>query len=133
MCTNDPRNECKTSISAPLLVRYFSMKSDSVMGSNRSSSLSAHFRVIPFSRSTFLSSVTVRQKVWTPLLKVRLNAPEANLFTLSSSPCLLGVRDSFHIVVCFCLYHKYNTSAANTTIKCWKNSRETINFSLFLT
>ena len=31
------------------------------------------------------------------------------------------------------LYHKYNTSAANTTIKCWKNSRETINFSLFLT
>lgn len=26
-----------------------------------------------------------------------------------------------------------NTSAANTTIKCWKNSRETINFPLFLT
>lgn len=41
-----------------------------------------------------------------------------------------GVGDGFHIVVCFCLYHKYNTSAANTTIKCWKNSRETINFSI---
>lgn len=46
---------------------------------------------------------------------------------------IVGVGDGFHIVVCFCLYHKYNTSAANTTIKCWKNSRETINFSLFLT
>ena len=45
----------------------------------------------------------------------------------------VGVSDGFYIVVCFCLYHKYNTSAANTTIKCWKNSRETINFSLFLT
>ena len=123
MCTNDPRNECKTSISAPLLVRYFSMKSDSVMGSNRSSSLSAHFRVIPFSRSTFLSSVTVRQKVWMPLLKVRLNAPEENLLIL-----IVGVGDSLHIVVCFCLHYKYNTSAANTTIKCWKNSRETIKF-----
>ena len=46
---------------------------------------------------------------------------------------IVGVGDGFHIVVCFCLYHKYNTSAANTTIKCWKNSRETINFPLFLT
>ena len=42
----------------------------------------------------------------------------------------VNVSNSFHIVVCFCLYHKYNTSAANTTIKCWKNSRETINFSI---
>lgn len=46
---------------------------------------------------------------------------------------IVGVGDGFHVVVCFCLYHKYNTSAANTTIKCWKNSRETINFSLFPT
>lgn len=37
------------------------------------------------------------------------------------------------IVDVICLYHKHNTSATNTTIKCWKNSRETINFSLFLT
>ena len=44
---------------------------------------------------------------------------------------IVGVGNGFHIVVC--LYHKYDTSAANTTIKCWKNSRETINFSLFLT
>ena len=70
----------------------------------------------------------VSQKEWAPLLKVRLNAPEENLLIL-----IVGVGDGFHIVICFCLYHKCNTSAANTTIKCWKNSRETINFSLFLT
>ena len=59
--------------------------------------------------------------------------PGGEFVDLEFESLIVGVGDSFHIVVCFCLYHKYNTSAANTTIKCWKNSRETINFSLFLT
>ena len=58
--------------------------------------------------------------------------PGGEFVDLEFESLIVGVGDGFHIVVCFCLYHKYNTSAANTTIKCWKNSRETINFSLFL-
>ena len=56
----------------------------------------------------------------------------SKLVDLEFESLIIGVGDGFHIVICFCLYHKYNTSATNTTIKCWKNSRETINFSLFL-
>ena len=59
--------------------------------------------------------------------------PGGEFVDLEFESLIVGVGDGFHIVVCFCLYPKYNTSAANTTIKCWKNSRETINFSLFLT
>ena len=105
-------------------ILYLSISTcSSVRGSNLSFTLAAHFRVIPFFSRMVLSSVMVSQKVWTPLLKVRLNAPEENLLIL-----IVGVGDSLHIVVCFCLHYKYNTSAANTTIKCWKNSRETIKF-----
>lgn len=59
--------------------------------------------------------------------------PGGEFVDLEFESLIVGVGDGFHIVICFCLYHKYNTPATNTTVKCWKNSRETINSSLFLT
>ena len=58
----------------------------------------------------------------------KAECPGGKFVDLEFEPLIVGVGDGFHIVICFCLCHKYNTSAANTTIKCWKNSRETIKF-----
>ena len=75
--------------------------------------------------------------MWNQLIEGKAECPfelpGEEFVDLEFESLIVGVGDSFHIVVCFCLHYKYNTSAANTTIKCWKNSRETINFSLFLT
>jgi hypothetical protein len=30
---------------------------------------------------------------------------------------IVSVSYDFHVVVCFCLYHKYKNSAANTAVK----------------
>ena len=79
--TNGIRLVMKTSISDPPGILYLLISTcSSVRGSNLSFTLAAHFRVIPFFSRMVLSSVMVSQKEWAPLLKVRLNAPEANLF-----------------------------------------------------
>lgn len=56
----------------------------------------------------------------------KAECPGVKFVDLEFEPLIVGVGDGFYIVICLC--HKYNTSAANTTIKCWKNSRETIKF-----